>query len=178
MTDPAKTSLPLQIAGFGVLIVACAIHNWPGAYAGTAVHFAGDAWFFFQLRAMGFFGNKAKAEGDNVATFDIEKFVKLRSFLVFVGIALAAVMLYLVDAEGASAHIAKLTVGLGLLAALAGFVADQVKVKLPPWMPFAGIALALAGFYFLSTQAHFYKGVAVVSCFFALAGIAYDKIYP
>lgn len=55
MSDPAKTSLPLQIGGFAALLVASIIHNWPLEYIGLAVHFAGDVWFFFQLKAMGFY---------------------------------------------------------------------------------------------------------------------------
>jgi hypothetical protein len=39
--------------------------------------------------------------------FDIEKFVKLPAVLVFVGIALAAVMLYIIDAHGFAGHLAK-----------------------------------------------------------------------
>ncbi len=58
--------------------------------------------------------------------FDIEKFVKLPAFLVFVGIALAAVMLYLIDAQGVTAHIAKGVGVVGLFVALAGFVYDKI----------------------------------------------------
>lgn len=59
-------------------------------------------------------------------SFNIEKFVKLPAFLVFIGIALAAVMLYIIDAQGAWAHIAKAVAVIGLFVALAGFVYDKI----------------------------------------------------
>ena len=58
--------------------------------------------------------------------FDIEKFVKLPAFLVFVGIALAAVMLYIIDAHGFAGHVAKGVAVVGLFVALAGFVYNQI----------------------------------------------------
>jgi len=59
-------------------------------------------------------------------SFNIEKFVKLPAFLVFVGIALAAVMLYLIPAAGFVAHVAKGVAVVGLFVAFAGFVYDQI----------------------------------------------------
>lgn len=52
-SDPSRTSLPVQIAGFAVLLVGCFVRNWPTADVGLAVHFIGDVWFFFQLKARG-----------------------------------------------------------------------------------------------------------------------------
>jgi hypothetical protein len=62
--------------------------------------------------------------------FDINKFVKLPSFLVFVGIELAAVMFYLVDAHGIVGHLAKGVGVVGLFIALAGFVYDKIYVAI------------------------------------------------
>jgi hypothetical protein len=59
-------------------------------------------------------------------SFDIEKFVKLPAFLVFVGIALAAVMFYLIDAHGFVGHVAKGVGVVGLFVALAGFVYEKI----------------------------------------------------
>ena len=52
-SDPSRTSLPVQIAGFAILLVGCIAHSWPTAWSGTTLHLAGDAWFFFQLKARG-----------------------------------------------------------------------------------------------------------------------------
>lgn len=55
----------------------------------------------------------------------IEQFVKLPAFLVFFGIALAAVMLYIVKTSGFG-HVAKGIAVVGLFVALAGFVYDKI----------------------------------------------------
>jgi hypothetical protein len=52
--DPAKTSLPLQVSGFVLLIVASIVNHWPTERVGLAIHFIGDVWFFFQIKAAGF----------------------------------------------------------------------------------------------------------------------------
>ncbi len=54
-------------------------------------------------------------------------------------------------------------------------------VKLKTWLQFVGTALALIAFYFLPAYTvlqHAAKTVGVVGGFVALAGLAYDLIYP
>jgi hypothetical protein len=53
VTDFAKIGLPLQIAGFAVLIGAAIAGNVPATRIGLAVHFAGDALFFFAMKRKG-----------------------------------------------------------------------------------------------------------------------------
>lgn len=55
MKDLSKAGLPMQIGGFaGALVALCFAHapHWIFA-AAFAVHFAGDALFFFQMKRQG-----------------------------------------------------------------------------------------------------------------------------
>ena len=54
-------------------------------------------------------------------------------------------------------------------------------VKLKTWLQFVGTSLALIAFYFLPAHTvleYVTKDVGVVGGFVALAGLAYDLIYP
>jgi hypothetical protein len=119
MVASSKLILALQVAGFAAA-VACfiAIRRsavWFAFLASFGVHFAGDVLFLLK-------------EGLPMpfSLSNLDKFVKLPAFLVFFGIALAAVCLYLVDAHGFGGHLAKGVAVLGLFIALAGFVYDKI----------------------------------------------------
>lgn len=51
--DLARIGLPLQIAGFAALIVACFAGSILAARIGTPVHLAGDVLFFFAMKRRG-----------------------------------------------------------------------------------------------------------------------------
>lgn len=109
----------LQIAGFAAAAALLVYFGrssaqWPWFLAAFAVHTVGDALFLAK-------------EGFPVPfkLSNIEQFVKLPAFLVFVGIALAAVFLYFVKTSGFG-HFAKGVAIVGLFVALAGFVYDKI----------------------------------------------------